>query len=77
MWYGIPVSIGLLNGDIDLFIYLGQIWNTLTTMEKGKVEKAMAYLDEKIALTTKNGSWDGVDVDAFIDETRGREPDNH
>lgn len=33
---------------------------------------AVAELDEKIALTTKNGSWDGVDADAFIDEVRGR-----
>jgi len=42
-------------------------------MDKKEIDEAMAYLDEKIALATKNHSWEGVDVDAFIDEIRGRE----
>lgn len=32
-----------------------------------------AYLNEKIAKATK--SWEGVDVDKFMDEVRGREPE--
>lgn len=32
-----------------------------------------AYLNEKIAKATK--SWKGVDVDKFMDEVRGREPE--
>ena len=35
----------------------------------------MKELQEKIELTKKNGSWDGVDVDAYMDEVRGRIPE--
>ncbi len=38
-------------------------------------DDAMKELDEKIALVKKNGSWDGVDVDKFMDDVRGREPE--
>ena len=38
------------------------------------VEEAMAYLEEKIAKASK--SWEGVDVDKFLDEIRGREPND-
>ena len=37
------------------------------------VDDAMRKLEEKIALVKKNGSWDGVDVEKFMDEIRGRE----
>ena len=36
-----------------------------------KVDKAMKELKEKIELTKKNGSWDGVDVDEFMKQVRG------
>ena len=41
-----------------------------------QVKKAMKDLQEKIDKTTKDGSWEGVDVDAFMDEVRGREPED-
>ena len=34
-----------------------------------------AYLNEKIAKASK--TWDGVDVDKYMDEVRGREPDKN
>ena len=37
------------------------------------VESAMKILKEKIGLTSKDGSWAGVDADEFMDEVRGRE----
>ncbi len=36
-------------------------------------EEAMKELDEKIALVKQRGTWDGVDVDKYMDELRGRE----
>jgi hypothetical protein len=36
---------------------------------------AMKKLDEKIALVKERGTWDGVDVDKYMDEVRGREPE--
>lgn len=41
-------------------------------MTKEQVEKAMAYLDEKIKKASE--TWKGVDVDAYMDKVRGREP---
>jgi hypothetical protein len=38
-------------------------------------EDAMKLLEEKIALVKQRGTWDGVDVDKFMDEVRGREPE--
>lgn len=38
-------------------------------------EEAMKELDEKIALVKQRGTWDGVDVDKYMDEVRGREPE--
>ena len=40
------------------------------------VDEAMKYIDEKIAKTRSSKSWEGVDVDKFMDEIRGREPDD-
>ena len=42
-------------------------------MTKEELDKAMAHLEEKIALVKKNRTWEGVDVDAYMDEVRGRE----
>lgn len=41
--------------------------------EKPSVKDAMKELDEKIALVKQRGTWDGVDVDKYMDEVRGRE----
>lgn len=38
-------------------------------------EDAMKELNEKIALVKQRGTWDGVDVDKYMDEVRGREPE--
>ena len=35
----------------------------------------MKKLDEKIAFVKQRGTWDGVDVDKYMDEVRGREPE--
>jgi hypothetical protein len=51
--------------------------NTDSFTDKPKemsVDEAMAYLEEKIAKASK--SWEGVDVDKFLDEIRGREPND-
>lgn len=40
-------------------------------MTKEELDKAMAYLDEKIKKAS--ATWEGVDVDAYMDEVRGRE----
>ena len=53
--------------------------NFLTTLESEKpmnTDDAMKELDEKIALVKRRGTWDGVDVDKYMDEVRGREPRN-
>lgn len=34
---------------------------------------AMAELEKKIKLVKANGSWDGVDIDKFMNELRGRD----
>lgn len=38
-------------------------------------DDAMKELNEKIALVKQRGTWDGVDVDKYMDEVRGREPE--
>ena len=53
--------------------------NTDSFTDKPKemsVDEAMKYIDEKIAKTRASKSWEGVDVDKFLDEIRGREPDD-
>lgn len=51
---------------------MGQFFDTLSEepASKGYDE---AYLNEKIAKASK--TWEGVDVDKYMDEIRGREPD--
>ena len=39
-------------------------------------DEAMKKLDEKIALVKQMGTWDGVDVDSYMDEVRGRVSDD-
>lgn len=48
----------------------------LDTLEEEPAQNGYdeAYLNEKIAKASK--TWEGVDVDKYMDEVRGREPDN-
>lgn len=57
---------------LDLF---EQFLDTLESEKQMNLEDAMKELDEKIALVKQRGTWDGVDVDKYMDEVRGREPE--
>lgn len=50
-------------------------FDTLESEKPMNPEAAMKELDEKIALVKRRGTWDGVDVDKYMDEVRGREPE--
>ena len=57
---------------------LADVLSFLSTLESEKPinpDDAMKVLDEKIALVKRRGTWDGVDVDKYMDEIRGREPE--
>ena len=56
---------------IDILAWL----DTLESEKPINPEAAMKELDEKIALVKQRGTWDGVDVDKYMDEVRGREPE--
>ncbi len=49
--------------------------NTIESEKPINPDAAMKELDEKIALVKQRGTWDGVDVDKYMDEVRGREPE--
>ena len=55
--------------DIETFL------STLESEKPMNQDEAMKALDEKIALVKLRGTWDGVDVDKYMDEVRGREPE--
>jgi len=57
---------------LDLF---EQFIDTLESEKPINPEAAMKEIEEKIALVKQRGTWDGVDVDKFMDEVRGREPE--
>ena len=64
--------------DYTAEIELNGILSFLSTLESEKPmnpDDAMKKLDEKIALVKQSGTWDGVDVDKYMDEIRGREPE--
>lgn len=44
-------------------------------MTQEELKKTMEYLDEKIKKAS--ATWKGVDVDAYMDEVRGREPNDN
>lgn len=57
---------------------LQRLLSFISTLESEKPinpDDAMKALDEKIALVKQSGTWDGVDVDKYMDEVRGREPE--
>lgn len=41
--------------------------------EREQKKKALAELERKIKLVKERGTWDGVDVDKFMDEVRGED----
>lgn len=54
------------------------ILSFISTLESEKPinpADAMKEIEEKIALVKQRGTWDGVDVDKYMDEVRGREPE--
>lgn len=55
--------------DIEKFL------DSLESEKPMNPDDAMKELDEKIALVKQRGTWDGVDVDKYMDEVRGREPE--
>ena len=55
--------------DVETFL------DTLESEKPMNPEAAMKELDEKIALVKQRGTWDDVDVDKYMDEVRGREPE--
>jgi hypothetical protein len=50
-------------------------FDTIESEKPMNPEDAMKELNEKIALIKQRGTWDGVDVDKYMDEVRGREPE--
>lgn len=73
------------NNNFDEVFYsgksvaLGSLLSFLSDLEKEEKpinqDDAMKELDEKIALVKQRGTWDGVDVDKYMDEVRGRDPE--
>ena len=58
--------------------YVEELLSFLDSLESEKPinpNDAMKVLDEKIALVKQRGTWDGIDVDKYMDEVRGREPE--
>ena len=63
-----------VEGSIDALDGLLSFLSGLEKSEKPTCpEEAMKELDKKIALVKQRGTWDGVDVDKYMDELRGRE----
>lgn len=68
---GDQYHLGLYDG-LDM---AKRVLDSLESEKPINPEEAMKELDEKIALVKQRGTWDGVDVDKYIDEVRGREPE--
>ena len=47
----------------------------ITVAHKKAVDEAMKHLDMKIAQVSQRGTWKGVDVDKYMAEVRGYEPE--
>ena len=70
-------------GDWHYALSSGKISETCQYISLAELERlpdepvdadaAMKELDEKIKLTKEHGSWEGVDVNKFMDDVRGRE----
>lgn len=70
-------NLGISDEAILVSGELSELLSFLSDLEKSakptSPEEAMKELDEKIALVKQRGTWDGVDVDKYMDELRGRE----
>lgn len=66
---GDQYHLGLIDG-LDM---AERVLDTLESEKPINLDDAMKELDEKIALVKRRGTWDGVDVDKYMDEVRGRE----
>ena len=71
--YELDVACGYDMACDDILSFL----STLESEKPINPADAMKELDEKIALVKQRGTWDGVDVDKYMDEVRGREPDDN
>lgn len=69
---GDQYHLGLIDG-LDM---AERVLDTLESEKPMNLEDAMKELDKKIALVKQRGTWDGVDVDKYMDEVRGRESEN-
>ena len=58
-----------MNDGLDHF---EQFIDTLESEKPINPGDAMKELNEKIALAKERGTWEGVDVDSYMDEVRGR-----
>lgn len=73
---GLYKQFGNSLGFIDGLDMVKKILSDLEKEEKPmNPDDAMKELDEKIALVKQRRTWDGVDVDKYMDEVRGREPE--
>ncbi len=68
---GDQYHLGLIDG-LDM---AERVLDTIKSEKPINPDAAMKELDEKIALVKQRGTWDGVDVDKYMDEVRGREPE--
>lgn len=62
----------IVRTSLEALSNLMDFLDTLEEPEQPTMGYDEAYLNEKIAKASK--SWEGVDVDKFMDEVRGREP---
>lgn len=69
---GDQYHLGLIDG-LDM---AERVLDTIESEKPMNPDDAMKELDEKIALVKQKKTWDGVDVDKYMDEVRGREPEN-
>ena len=68
---GDQYHLGLIDG-LDM---AERVLDTLESEKPINPDEAMKKLDEKIAIVKQRKTWDGVDVDKYMDEVRGREPE--
>lgn len=66
------ITDNTFGAKLELFDILAWLDTLPDEPEQPTMSYDEAYLNEKIAKASK--SWEGVDVDKFMDEIRGREP---
>lgn len=71
----VPTNTDVLIGELKSVLVMVDCLPGEISEKPINPEEAMKELDEKIALVKQRGTWDGVDVDKYMDEVRGREPE--